>query len=866
MEDEISTFGNPFHTSGRVPPEKYIVPQQFHSEALSLIRSGQNVSIEGPSGIGKSSFLNYLCRPNNGDLDGLDSLLIDLQGVNDDQQFWERIHPVGYEGAVKRLDDKSRPLLLCIDEIDRVAEASEFSPDFWHQLRALGQEQHVIIVTASRSPLAEIQPPTGASPFYNIFQSFQMPGFTESEAHALFAHYLPGNPIQFEESQIQKLVHEYGESPADLQKAASELYAHLVKVKREEIVVDADGGPPGGPPSGPDESSAGDSNGGDADEDEHSDDGNDEEFEAGSNLASDAATDEDAIWGGAYVDALADFLNNEDTKPPLVIGVNAPWGNGKSSLMLGLKKKLSAAAAEDDKVDDKGPVKTTMRSFLKSLAQGATSDDLPTRKPKGNNDATPTYETVWFNAWKYSSDEQVWAALVKTVIGDITDRMTAAERENFLLQLNLKRIDGDKIRMAIYQFAFSRILPWAVAGILFLVFLYIMVFLLPTGALGNESPLIDAIARHSVTGGSAAFVCWMIAFWKFALRKPLPLKVADYVKQPKYNEKIGFLQEVEDDFRRIGQLLEKEKRQLVIFVDDLDRCSPGKVVEVIEAINIFIGGAGAECYVVIGLDSDVVATSIEVHYSKLVNAMKDKPQRAERASTTFGQEFLRKIVQVGLTLPEPTSEQLCKTGYLTGLMGGLPVEDPPPPPLSVEQTELIRRRASEAANVTDAGSADAAVGEELTDDQSEAARAVAATAQARRFTESDEEVRGIIEEALAYLDLRPRHLKLFLNRFRLTTLIRLRRHQQPITHIDTFRQLAKWTALSIQHPGFLRLVFLDPDALKDVQDAALQSGDDDWVSECAREDRKLFIDDRLRSFLKQGVCLTSDNLDFAALV
>ena len=50
----------------------------------------------------------------------------------------------------------------------------------------------------------------------------------------------------------------------------------------------------------------------------------------------------------------------------------------------------------------------------------------------------------------------------------------------------------------------------------------------------------------------------------------------------------------------------------MIFVDDLDRCSPAKVGEVIEAINLFLAGEYPNCAFVIGIDAEVVAASMEV--------------------------------------------------------------------------------------------------------------------------------------------------------------------------------------------------------------------------------------------------------------
>jgi hypothetical protein len=60
-------------------------------------------------------------------------------------------------------------------------------------------------------------------------------------------------------------------------------------------------------------------------------------FPASSN---DQPTDKDFLGFEPYVRAIAEFLTNESTKPPLVLSIEGEWGSGKSSFMLQLKETL----------------------------------------------------------------------------------------------------------------------------------------------------------------------------------------------------------------------------------------------------------------------------------------------------------------------------------------------------------------------------------------------------------------------------------------------------------------------------------------------------------------------------------------------
>jgi len=74
--------------------------------------------------------------------------------------------------------------------------------------------------------------------------------------------------------------------------------------------------------------------------------------------------------------------------------------------------------------------------------------------------------------------------------------------------------------------------------------------------------------------------------------------------------------------------------QIVVFVDDLDRCSSSSaMVEVLEAINIVLGGS--RFFVVLGMDKAIIRAAIVKDADGV-----DSDKKAE--------EFLQKIVQVGL--------------------------------------------------------------------------------------------------------------------------------------------------------------------------------------------------------------------------
>jgi len=85
-----------------------------------------------------------------------------------------------------------------------------------------------------------------------------------------------------------------------------------------------------------------------------------------------------------------------------------------------------------------------------------------------------------------------------------------------------------------------------------------------------------------------------------------------------------------NELRKIPQAL--DGRRIVVLIDDLDRCSPEKVVSVLESINLVMDVPGL--IFVLALDYDVLIKAINIKYPHV-----------------SGDEFIRKMVQIPFRVP-----------------------------------------------------------------------------------------------------------------------------------------------------------------------------------------------------------------------
>jgi hypothetical protein len=123
------------------------------------------------------------------------------------------------------------------------------------------------------------------------------------------------------------------------------------------------------------------------------------------------------------------------------------------------------------------------------------------------------------------------------------------------------------------------------------------------------------------------------------------------LRDPIYRAKSGYLHLVQEDTATTIRDLRGAGYDLVIFLDDLDRCSADTTAEVFEAINLFLSGATElEAKFVIGLDPAVVAADLDISYKD--SGAAHLVQYGDDQSP--GWAFLRKIVQLPVGAPRVT--------------------------------------------------------------------------------------------------------------------------------------------------------------------------------------------------------------------
>jgi WD40 repeat protein len=443
-------------------------------------------------------------------------------------------------------------------------------------------------------------------------------------------------------------------------------------------------------------------------------------------LLQDQPTERDTLSRNELVKTVHDVLMAGGTQPPVVIGVHAPWGQGKSSVLRQLRKRLDPSRAEagdsELRAEDLKPTHTLVptdplpgrwkrwrqggdvrtrltRAWawqqVQKPSDGVKSLGYEMRPAEGERDHAIT---VWFNPWMYETPEQVWAGLTREIVTGISDRLPRPQRERLWFDLNLRRTDPSSMRKRILASYIPRSLLGMIVALLAAIVAVVAVSAMAVTA-------VQTLNLAALIGSSAVIILTVLGFlgnltlssfkqvrgWiaPSVLTRPTVQGVTSAgsdektdwraTRDPMESSQRGYLYMLQHD---VGELLDLAGKYtpIVILVDDLDRCGPHIVADTVEAVNLFLSKAFGPCHFVIALDPATVAAQLETVYASIRARAGDDPSSFGHLQHT-GWRFMEKILDLPIRLPRVRDAVI--TTYLDELLDATGPAAPPVVPVRI---------------------------------------------------------------------------------------------------------------------------------------------------------------------------------------
>lgn len=314
-----------------------------------------------------------------------------------------------------------------------------------------------------------------------------------------------------------------------------------------------------------------------------------------------ADEEEDRLGYAKYAEALAGLIHHPETRGPLTLAINAPWGAGKSSLAALVRQKLKQNAH----------------------AHG--------RRPHVVHE---------FNAWMHDDRDRLEPSFLASVARAAHRARPWWRRWVNPLPLAL-RPPEERRRVVV---AYTALLSLALAALLVPLVPVVagpLAALAPKGTEGLVKLVLDLgwLPRY-------VLLVPFVALGLVALANSTATSLAAFVKDAK-TDGAASMARVR---RQLGDLVAEATRggrKLVILVDDLERCRPPRPVDLLETINQFL--THKDVVVVVMADMATVAASAEIKYASVASLQ--RTAGAPAGSLDYGRKYLQKMVQVQFDLP-----------------------------------------------------------------------------------------------------------------------------------------------------------------------------------------------------------------------
>lgn len=228
-----------------------------------------------------------------------------------------------------------------------------------------------------------------------------------------------------------------------------------------------------------------------------------------------------------FINQLDKIADSKSENIPM-IGVFAPWVRGKSY-------------------------------FLNLIFQ-----QLESRKEKwyhsffGRN-TTKNYKIIKFNAWKYQDTPAIWAYLYETIY-----HQTSWWQKCWLYIK--KNVLSYKFLLLALLISFS----WLIGYLL-----------------NKYTSILDAVSNLKAIGGIGTIVTVVFSFVLTLKDNPISaLKIIQkYTRRKSYNDCLGIQNAIESDLEDLLGVLQFKKDRVLLCVDDIDRCSTEKMVNIVDSLR-----------------------------------------------------------------------------------------------------------------------------------------------------------------------------------------------------------------------------------------------------------------------------------------
>ena len=312
---------------------------------------------------------------------------------------------------------------------------------------------------------------------------------------------------------------------------------------------------------------------------------------------SDNETVQDLLGFRVHADLIKDLVVSPNLLP-LTIGIFGDWGGGKTSIM-------------------------------KMIEQGLLPEGYDDPKEKAKYEKVAC---IYFNGWLFEGYDDAKAAILTSILLQLGEHARFGPKVRDNVVALIKSVNWMRVaRMGFQNVALPAISAYLTGG----------ASLVPTlagkalGCFGKETTEKEGSAdvKQNKAGETSKLN------WETLIKK---------------DETLSGPMDVRTFRERFGQMVtDSEIDSLVVLIDDLDRCSPERIIDNLEAIKLFLNVD--KTAFIIGADPRIVRHAIAERYR--VNTASEAEDANEKGNNLIN-DYLEKLIQVPYYLPRLSPSEI----------------------------------------------------------------------------------------------------------------------------------------------------------------------------------------------------------------
>ena len=345
------------------------------------------------------------------------------------------------------------------------------------------------------------------------------------------------------------------------------------------------------------------------------------------------------------LDKIAEHTNDKFC----MLGIFGPWGRGKTYFFHLIKDILRQRSDKRFCTLIKNIFRTqTDEHFSKRVKDSFRKWNDERKKKK--------YIIIEFNAWKYQDTPAIWAYLYETIY---QEGLNWIKRSLFCIKCQILR-------------------HWQ--RLLSIIILYILVWILY-----NKVSELNDLSENvkSIMLDLKVPLTWITALSGILysiIKNPISVHVTieKYFKRKSYKGMLGIQNDLEQDLESLVENIAKkpEKKQIILYVDDIDRCESSKILNVVNSLRLILENTIIQkrMIVICSIDAEKL---VEAYCCNKYSGDSTKAQRKE------AREHLDKLFIFGVGLPSLDQSQQIE--YLKKLYSTNEEKDVTQPPFSINR-------------------------------------------------------------------------------------------------------------------------------------------------------------------------------------